>query len=74
MRLTSMEKRLCRRYTDAELDRMSWRELGRLSPFHHETIRYRVVKKRMSRRDALSGKRYPTFKKKVSHGKNTSTS
>jgi len=42
------------RYTDAELEQMTWRELGTLSRRSSDTLWYRVKREGMTRREALT--------------------
>lgn len=41
-------------FTDEELEGMSWRELEKLAGIDFSTIKYRVSKKGMSRREACT--------------------
>lgn len=42
------------RYTDAELDQMTWRELGELTHYSSDTLWYRVKREGMTRREAIT--------------------
>jgi hypothetical protein len=59
MLITARERRNCNTrinptdpYTDEELEAMSWRALGKLTGISHDTIRWRVLNKDLSRREA----------------------
>lgn len=57
MKMSSMEMvHPVDRYSDEELDQMSWRELSGLSLYNHDTLWYRVVKCNMTRREAVKSK------------------
>lgn len=55
MRISAVEMTpLVDRYTDDELEQMTWRELGELSQYSSDTLWYRVKREGMTRRQALT--------------------
>lgn len=55
MQMSVVEKTpLVDRYTDSELEQMTWRELGELSRYSSDTLWYRVKREGMTRRQALA--------------------
>ncbi len=55
MQMSVIEKTpLVDRYTDSELEKMTWRELGTLGSRSADTLWYRVNREGMTRREALT--------------------